>query len=193
MAASDYNGKEKASLNNIKEMIENGASLQQIRGAMGLGYSLDVLAAANGGTGVATLQDVADVIAEALSGMKGSDYSGVGASLLISGSSGKTSFNYVQMKPSATASSGNGVSISSNAIRIGKAGIYRIEFRGSHGANVSLDTAVFVKGVPFAYGSGGLCRSDVYMAANTTVDFRVYNGESESYAVDGYVSVLLVS
>lgn len=66
MAASDYNGKEKASLNNIKEMIENGASLQQIRGAMGLGYSLDVLAAANGGTGVNNLQDVADTISGAI-------------------------------------------------------------------------------------------------------------------------------
>lgn len=68
MAASDYTGKEKASLANIKEMIENGASLQQIRGAMGLGYSLDVLAAANGGTGVNNLQDVADVIVDAISG-----------------------------------------------------------------------------------------------------------------------------
>lgn len=66
MAASDYTGKEKASLNNIKEMIENGASLQQIRGAMGLGYSLDVLAAANGGTGVNNLQDVADTISDAI-------------------------------------------------------------------------------------------------------------------------------
>ena len=74
MAASDYTGKEKASLANIKEMIENGASLQQIRGAMGLGYSLDVLAAANGGTGVNNLQDVADAIVNAITGGESGGY-----------------------------------------------------------------------------------------------------------------------
>lgn len=63
-----YTGNEKASLNNIKEMIDNGASLQQIRGAMGLGRTLGVLEAANGGTGVNNLQDVADVIVSALTG-----------------------------------------------------------------------------------------------------------------------------
>lgn len=51
MAASDYTGKEKTSLNNIKEMIVNATSLEEIRGNMGLGRSLGVLAVANGGTG----------------------------------------------------------------------------------------------------------------------------------------------
>lgn len=51
MAASDYTGKEKTSLNNIKEMVANATSLEEIRGNMGLGRSLGVLAVANGGTG----------------------------------------------------------------------------------------------------------------------------------------------
>lgn len=51
MAASDYNGKEKTSLANIKEMVANATSLAEIRGNMGLGRSLGVLAVANGGTG----------------------------------------------------------------------------------------------------------------------------------------------
>lgn len=51
MAASDYNGKEKASLNNIKEMVANATSLEELRGNMGLGRSLGVLAVENGGTG----------------------------------------------------------------------------------------------------------------------------------------------
>ena len=51
MAASDYNGKEKTSLNNIKEMVANATSLEEIRANMGLGRSLGVLAIENGGTG----------------------------------------------------------------------------------------------------------------------------------------------
>lgn len=66
MAASDYTGKEKTSLANIKEMIANATSLEEIRGNMGLGYTLGVLQAANGGTGVSNLQDVADTIANAI-------------------------------------------------------------------------------------------------------------------------------
>lgn len=51
MAASDYTGREKTSLNNIKEMIANATSLEEIRGNLGLGRSLGVLAVENGGTG----------------------------------------------------------------------------------------------------------------------------------------------
>ena len=51
MAASDYTGKEKTSLDNIKEMVANATSLEEIRANMGLGRSLGVLAIENGGTG----------------------------------------------------------------------------------------------------------------------------------------------
>lgn len=51
MAASDYTGKEKTSLANIKEMVANATSLEEIRGNMGLGRSFGVLAIENGGTG----------------------------------------------------------------------------------------------------------------------------------------------
>ena len=51
MAASDYTGKEKTSLDNIKEMVANATSLEEIRKNMGLGKSLGVLAIENGGTG----------------------------------------------------------------------------------------------------------------------------------------------
>lgn len=51
MAASDYTGQEKTSLANIKEMIANATSLEEIRANLGLGRSLGVLAVENGGTG----------------------------------------------------------------------------------------------------------------------------------------------
>ena len=57
MAASDYTGKEKTSLNNIKEMIANATSLEEIRANLGLGRSLGVLAVENGGTGYSEITD----------------------------------------------------------------------------------------------------------------------------------------
>ena len=51
MAASDYTGKEKTSLDNIKKMVADATSLEEIRANMGLGRSLGVLALENGGTG----------------------------------------------------------------------------------------------------------------------------------------------
>ena len=52
MAASDYNGKEKSSLNNIKELFQylHGGGAQALRKALGLGDTLGVLPEANGGT-----------------------------------------------------------------------------------------------------------------------------------------------
>lgn len=52
MAASDYNGKEKSSLNNIKEFFQylHGGGAQALRKALGLGDTLGVLPEANGGT-----------------------------------------------------------------------------------------------------------------------------------------------
>lgn len=126
MAVSDYNGKEKASLNNIKEMIENGASLQQIRGAMGLGYSLDALAAANGGTGVTTLQDVADVIAEAISNLRVSEHSGYGA-IVVFEADEESSGNKVL--PGVVVSKSSGFSFESNKLIVASAGLYRVSYK----------------------------------------------------------------
>mgnify|MGYP003196228521 CR=1 FL=1 len=125
MAVSDYNGKEKASLNNIKEMIENGASLQQIRGAMGLGYSLDALAAANGGTGVTTLQDVADVIAEAISNLRVPEYSGYGAVVVFKDDEQTSG---TEVFPGVVVSKSSGFSFESNKLIVASAGLYRVAY-----------------------------------------------------------------
>lgn len=122
MAASDYNGKEKASLNNIKEMVANATSLEELRGNMGLGRELSTLQAANGGTGVTDLQGVADAIVDAMNQIKFSQYASdamgtaywMGLEGRGSGSIGLASSSVV------------GMNNKSNRITITKAGLYEV-------------------------------------------------------------------
>lgn len=123
MAVEDYTGKEKVSLNNIKNMIENGASLQQIRGAMGLGYSLGVLEAANGGTGVNNLQDVANVIVEAMKKMKMSQYDSATAARAFV--SQEVSYNNTELVFKSSAATGK-LAINGNSIVVNESGLYLI-------------------------------------------------------------------
>lgn len=123
MAVEDYTGKEKVSLNNIKNMIENGASLQQIRGAMGLGYSLGVLEAANGGTGVNNLQDVANVIVEAMKKMKMSQYDSATAARVFV--SEKVSYDNTELAFKSSAATGK-LAINGNSIVVNESGLYLI-------------------------------------------------------------------
>lgn len=123
MAVEDYTGKEKVSLNNIKNMIENGASLQQIRGAMGLGYSLGVLEAANGGTGVNNLQDVANVIVEAMKNMKMSQYDSATAARAFA--SQQVSYENTELVFKSSAATGN-LAINGNSIVVNESGLYLI-------------------------------------------------------------------
>lgn len=132
MAASDYTGKEKTSLSNIKEMVANATSLEEIRGNMGLGYTLGVLQAANGGTGVNTLEDVANIIADAIRSLSGQSY--VPSTILVTGkTSGSRSDDSlhpdmtVNVSPVCTVSQGvEGISISGGAVILTKPGFYFI-------------------------------------------------------------------
>ena len=142
MAASDYTGKEKTSLNNIKEMIANATSLEEIRGNMGLGYTLGVLQAANGGTGVSNLQDVADTIANAILLVNGFSYN-PGAQLASANYSGSANGVYdsqydrnhqatLSAAPSISISQGiDGISYGSGILTLTKPGVYRFDFTSS--------------------------------------------------------------
>ena len=141
MAASDYTGKEKTSLNNIKEMIANATSLEEIRGNMGLGYTLGVLQAANGGTGVSNLQDVADTIANAILLVNGFSYN-PGAQLASANYSGSANGVYdsryrnhqatLSVAPSISINQGiDGISYGSGILTLTKPGVYRFDFTSS--------------------------------------------------------------
>lgn len=142
MAASDYTGKEKTSLANIKEMIANATSLEEIRGNMGLGYTLGVLQAANGGTGVSNLQDVADAIVDAILLVNGFSYN-PGTQLASANYSGSATGVYdsyghgthkatLNVSPNISISPGiDGISYNSGVMTFTKPGVYRLDFTSS--------------------------------------------------------------
>lgn len=129
MAASDYNGKEKASLNNIKEMVANATSLEELRGNMGLGRELSTLQAANGGTGVTDLNQVATTIANAITtaigNMKLNELNTKSAAFVAgSGWSGTSDFVYPSC--SIRYSVGSDLAVSEQGIKIRTDGLYRV-------------------------------------------------------------------
>lgn len=154
MAASDYNGKEKASLNNIKEMVANATSLEELRGNMGLGRSLGVLAVANGGTGHNEITDnnqlslylqqqesqltgdepiFASNLLTAINILNGVFYP-IGALLASASLSNKKSASGLHpslaanMTPTLILADGvDGISVSGNKITLTKPGMYYVE------------------------------------------------------------------
>lgn len=170
MAVEDYTGKEKVSLNNIKNMIENGASLQQIRGAMGLGYSLSTLAAANGGTGVNNLQDVANVIVETMKNMKMSQYDSATAARAFV--SEQVSYDNTELAFKSSAATGK-LAINGNSIVVNESGLYLIN---GYVSTTSFDKMVGSYRPNFIVGKSVndailVIRNDVDFAEVTSVTF----------------------
>lgn len=210
MAASDYTGKEKASLNNIKEMIANATSLEEIRANMGLGRELSTLQAANGGTGVNNLQDVADAIVDAVGQINFSQYaSDTAGTAYWSGAYDTGSGN-----TTLSSSSVVGMKSGSNRITITKAGLYEILARARTSASslieyssssINLNLSGGSKAVPIAscaasYGSGGATRDEyefngkLYLPANSYLScaYKVSPNSSTpvNASVAGFVSIV---
>lgn len=171
MAVEDYTGKEKVSLNNIKNMIENGASLQQIRGAMGLGYSLSTLAAANGGTGVNNLQDVANVIVEAMKNMKMSQYDSATAARAFV--SEEVSYDDTELAFKSSAATGK-LAINGNSIVVNESGLYLIN---GYVSTTGFDTRVTVYRPNFIVGKSA---DDAILVIRNDVDFFQVNATSSA-------------
>lgn len=134
MAASDYTGKEKTSLNNIKEMVANATSLEEIRANMGLGRELSTLQAANGGTGVTDLNGVADAIVDAMSQINFSQYvSDVMGTAYWNGFCERGSGNVTLASSSVV-----GMKSGSNRITITKSGLYEIHAKASAGVGTMI-------------------------------------------------------
>ena len=126
MAASDYTGKEKTSLANIKEMVANATSLEEIRGNMGLGYTLGILQAANGGTGVSNLQDVADAIVTAIGNIKSEINTKSAAFVCGSATNGSSTLKDTYFNCTLNYSIGNDLGASASGITVKTAGVYRM-------------------------------------------------------------------
>lgn len=106
-------------------MVANATSLEELRGNMGLGRELSTLQAANGGTGVTNLQDVADAIVNAMNQIKFSQYASdaMGTAYWM-GLEGKGSGSI-----GLASSSVVGMNNKSNRITITKAGLYEVYAR----------------------------------------------------------------
>lgn len=199
MAASDYNGKEKASLNNIKDMIANATSLEEIRANMGLGRELNALQAANGGTGVTDLNQVATTIANAITSAIGGIKTELNtkSAAFVAGSGWSGTSNIVNVSCALRYSVGNDLSVSQSGIKVLKDGLYRVfafaipvdnGFSGSfviHESTSNVDipinagfavrgTSQYQGGYAFAYGGSNGC-FDAFFKANANLGMRLIN------------------
>lgn len=126
MAASDYTGKEKTSLDNIKKMVADATSLEEIRGNMGLGRELSTLQAANGGTGVNNLQDVADAIVTAIGNIKSEINTKSAAFVCGSATNGGSTLKDTFFNCNLNYSIGSDLAASTSGITVKTAGVYRM-------------------------------------------------------------------
>ena len=210
MAASDYTGREKTSLNNIKEMIANATSLEEIRGNMGLGRELSILQAANGGTGVNNLQDVADAIVDAMGQINFSQYASDAMGTAYWSGTYETGSGNTTLSSSGVV----GMKSGSNRITITKAGLYEVFARARTSASslfkyslssISLNLSGGSTVVPIAscaenYGNGGVTRDEyefngkLYLPANSYLScvYQVYPNSVTlaSASVTGFVSIV---
>ena len=210
MSIEDYSGREKTSLNNIREMITNATSLGEIRANMGLGRELTTLQAANGGTGVTDLNGVADAIVDAMGQINFSQYASDAMGTAY------WSGNYDTGSGNTTLSSSGvvGMKSGSNRITITKAGLYEVFARARTSASslfnyssssINLNLSGGSKAVPIAscaesYGNGGVARVEyefngkLYLPANSYLScvYKVVSDSStpKSASVTGFVSIV---
>ena len=181
-------------------MVTNAASLAEIRANMGLGRELSTLQAANGGTGVTDLNDVATTIANAITSAIGGIKTELNtkSAAFVAGSGWSGSSDIVDVPCKLRYSVGNDLSVSESGIKVRTDGLYRVfafaipvdnGFSGSfviHESTSNTDIPIIagfaVRGssaqnygaYAFTYGSTNGC-FDAFFKANANLSPRLIN------------------